>query len=66
VELLYPAAVPERDFTARPRPTGVANFRVGDKRVTVPIHDGAGTVPARRSARVRLIAARDRFGNRTP
>jgi neutral ceramidase len=66
LELRYPDAVPERDFTARPQVTGVAVFRVGGKRVTVAIRDGVGTVRSARSARVRLISARDRFGNRAP
>jgi neutral ceramidase len=64
LELSYPAAVPERDFTARPRLNGRAVFRVGGKRVRVAVRDGEGTVRARRSARVRLLTARDRFGNR--
>jgi hypothetical protein len=34
--------------------------------VTVAIRDGVGTVRSARSARVRLISARDRFGNRAP
>jgi hypothetical protein len=64
VRLRYPDAVPERDFTARPPLTGVARLRVGSTPVTVAIRAGVGTVRAPRSARVRLIAARDRFGNR--
>jgi hypothetical protein len=62
LEVRYPSAVPERDFTARPPLTGRAVFRVGGRRVTVPIRDGVGTV---RGARVRLLVARDGFGNRT-
>ncbi len=64
VRVRYPAAVPERDFTARPPLTGVATLRVGGRRVTVAIRDGVGSVRAARGARVRLLAARDRFGNR--
>jgi len=64
LRLSYPAAVPERDFTARPQLAGLATLQVGGKRVTVAIRDGAATVRVPRSARVRLIRARDGFGNR--
>jgi neutral ceramidase len=61
--LRYPGAAPERDFTARPPLTGRAKLRVGGKHVTVRVSDGTATVSAPRHARVRLISARDRFGN---
>ena len=64
VQLIYPAAVPERDFTARPPVTGSATLRAGGKRVTVPVRGGVGTVRAPAGARLRLSSARDRFGNR--
>jgi neutral ceramidase len=64
VRLRYPAAARERDFTARPPLTGAATLRVGGRQVTVAIRAGVGSVRAPRSARVRLLAARDRFGNR--
>ena len=64
LELSYPDALPKRDFTARPQVSGVVTFRVGGRRVRMAIRNGVGTLPARRGARVRLIFARDHFGNR--
>jgi neutral ceramidase len=67
VRLLYPAAVPERDLTARPSAvaSGRATLRIGSHRVSVRIQNGSGTVKAPASARVSVApgAARDRFGN---
>jgi neutral ceramidase len=67
VRLEYPAATPERDFTARPRyvASGRAVLHVDGRRVTVRIRGGVGSVPAQASAKVRVIGARDRFGNRS-
>jgi hypothetical protein len=69
VRLLYPDAVPEHDFTDRPRlaATGSAILSVGGKRATVRIHGGAGTVPVPANEPVALgrEGARDDFGNRT-
>jgi neutral ceramidase len=70
VRLFYPAALAERDFTARPRrvSSGRVTVRVDDKRITRRIRGGAATVAAPAEARVTLIATatRDRFGNQTP
>ena len=69
VRLLYPDAVPEHDFTDRPRlaVTGRAILSVGGKRVTVRIHGGAGIVrtPANEPVALGREGARDDFGNRT-
>ena len=69
VRLLYPDAVPEHDFTDRPRRavTGRAILSVGGKRATVRIHGGAGTVrvPANEPVALGREGARDDFGNRT-
>jgi neutral ceramidase len=69
VRLLYPAAVPERDYTARPRrvATGTVVLLVGGKRATVRIHEGTGSVstPANEPVRVDREGGRDRFGNHT-
>jgi neutral ceramidase len=69
VHLLYPVAVPEHDFTARPRrvTTGTVVLLVGGKRATVRIREGTGSVstPASEPVRVGREGGRDRFGNRT-
>jgi neutral/alkaline ceramidase-like enzyme len=69
VRLLYPAAVPERDFTARPRrvATGTVVLLVGGKRARVRIRHGTGSVstPANEPVRVGPEGGRDRFGNHT-
>ena len=66
VRLAYPAAVPERDITARPRfaATGAVTLTVAGRRATVRVRGGLARVPAGRELRVRVISARDRFGNR--
>ena len=66
VRLAYPPAIPERDFTARPRwaASGTVILRVDGKRVTVRIRGGSGSFAASRSARVVEGPARDGFGNR--
>ncbi len=66
VRLAYPAAVPERDITARPRfaAAGAVTLTVAGRRVTVRVRGGLARVPAGRELRVRVISARDRFGNR--
>jgi neutral ceramidase len=65
VRLPYPAAVPERDFTARPRQarSGVAVLRIGGRRVVVRIRGGSGSVRA--AGQPVVVGARDEFGNRT-
>jgi hypothetical protein len=65
VELAYPPARPELDFTARPgrAPSGEAVLRVGGKRVHVPIPHGSGSVAASASTPVVEVEAHDAHGN---
>jgi len=66
VRLAYPAAVPERDITARPRfaGAGTVTLTVEGRRATVRVRGGVARVPAGRELRVRVVGFRDRFGNR--
>jgi hypothetical protein len=68
VRLLYPAAVPERDFTARPRAgaSGTATLRVGGRHRTVRIRHGRATLHASRTQSIRVLSGRDGLGNRLP
>ena len=67
VRLSYPAAVPERDFTARPARVAAARavLRVGGRRLVVGIRADTATVvvPAGTAVTLPADAARDRFGN---
>jgi neutral ceramidase len=68
VRLVYPAAVPERDFTARPAhaKSGHAVLRVNGRRVAVRVRGGSGAVAVGSGGRVTVVpgSGRDRFGNR--
>jgi neutral ceramidase len=66
VRLAYPAAIPERDFTARPRwaASGTAVLRVDGRRTIVRIRNGSGSVAAPGSAGVAEGPAHDVYGNR--
>jgi neutral ceramidase len=66
VRLAYPAAIPERDFTARPRwaASGTAVLWIDGRRTIVRIRNGAGSVAAPGSAGVAEGPAHDVYGNR--
>ncbi len=68
VRLLYPAALAERDFTARPpaATSGAVTMRVDDRRRTVRIRHGRGTLRVSRGEPVRVLGGRDQLGNRLP